>query len=128
MSYNDGRDALRGEIVAFYAGFGQREALLAALRAAALLVPVSDDDRVQVSQVGGIDWLCAFTSVEEYARYTAARGRMTDGGIEPDRRYSYHSLWGWRLLAYAESRDRPTGVAVDVVGAAPMAFPPNVSE
>ncbi|MGY5307362.1 hypothetical protein [Nocardia gipuzkoensis] len=39
-----------------------------------------------------------------------------------------HWLFGRRLLAYAESRDRPTGVAVDVVGSAPMAFPPEVTE
>ncbi|MCC3330932.1 SseB family protein [Nocardia abscessus] len=128
MSDDYGRDALRGEIAAFYGGFGQPEALLAAFRSAALLVPVSADDRVQVSQVGGIDWLCAFTSVTEYARYVMARGRMIDGGIEPDRQYRYHSLLGSRLLAYAESRDQPTGVAVDVVGSAPMAFPPDVTE
>ncbi|MGY1867614.1 MULTISPECIES: hypothetical protein [Nocardia] len=39
-----------------------------------------------------------------------------------------HWLFGRRLLAYAESRDQPTGVAVDVVGSAPMAFPPEVTE
>ncbi|MGY2112954.1 SseB family protein [Nocardia gipuzkoensis] len=128
MSDDDGRTALQDEIAAFYSGFGQPVALLKALRQAALLVPVTDDDRVQLSQQGGIDWLCAFTSIEEYARYMTARGYLTAGGIEADRRYRYHSLYGWRLLAYAESRDQPTGVAVDVVGSAPMAFPPDVTE
>ncbi|GAA5079408.1 MULTISPECIES: SseB family protein [Nocardia] len=128
MGDGDGRAALRSEIAAFYAGFGQPDALLAAFREAALLVPVTDDERVYVSQFGGIDWLCAFTSIEEYARYMMARGYLADGGIDADREYRYHSLSGWRLLAYAETRDQPTGVTVDVVGSAPMAFPPDVTE
>ncbi|MGK8524392.1 hypothetical protein ACRS6B_23835 [Nocardia asteroides] len=128
MSDDDGRDALRGEIAAFYSGFGQPEALRSAFRHAALLVPVTDDDRVYVSHLGGIDWLCAFTSLEEYARYTKARADRTNGDIAADREYRYHTLRGWRLLDYAESRDKPTGVAVDVVGSAPMAFPPDVAD
>ncbi|MCM6774112.1 hypothetical protein NDR87_11575 [Nocardia sp. CDC159] len=128
MPEDDGRECLRSEIAAFYAGFGQPEALRNAFRQAALLVPVTDDDRVYVSQVGGVDWLCAFTGIEEYARYMVTRSHLTEGGIEADREYRYHTLWGWRLLEYAESREQPTGVAVDIVGAAPMAFPPDVSE
>ncbi|MFI6217711.1 SseB family protein [Nocardia brasiliensis] len=128
MSDVDGRGILRGEIAAFYAGFGQAEALQAAFRQAALFVPVTDDERVCTSQVGGVDWLCAFTSIEEYARYMTARGYLAEEGIEADREYRYHTLAGWRLLDYAESCKQPTGIAVDIVGSAPMAFPPEVTE
>ncbi|MFF3228186.1 SseB family protein [Nocardia suismassiliense] len=128
MSDTDGRDTLRSEIHAFYAGFGQPDALQAAFRQAALFVPVTDEERVTISHLGGIDWLCAFTSIEEYARFMMTRGYLTEGGIEAEREYRYHTLSGWRLLDYAESRDQPTGVAVDIIGSTPMAFPPEVTE
>ncbi|WP_024805988.1 hypothetical protein [Nocardia sp. BMG51109] len=125
---DNGLDALRGEIAAFYAGFGQPVALQDTFLQAALLVPVTDDDNVQISRFGGVDWLCAFTSIEEYARFMTAREYLTAGGVDTEQRYRYHWLFGWRLRAYAESRDEPTGVAVDIVGTAPMAFPPKVPE
>ncbi|KAA8883886.1 hypothetical protein F3087_37175 [Nocardia colli] len=128
MSDTDGRGALRSEIAAFYAGFGQSDALQAAFRQAALFVPVTEEERVTISQLGGVDWLCAFTSIEEYARYMMARGYLTENGIGADREYRYHTLAGWRLLEYAESREQPTGITVDIVGSAPMAFPPEVTE
>ncbi|WP_406272432.1 SseB family protein [Nocardia sp. NBC_00881] len=119
--FNSG-GALRAEIAAFYAGFGQPEVLQAAFRQAALLVPLVDDDRLYVSRVGGVDWICAFTGVEEYAQYMAARG------VAGDQQYRYHSLLGSRLAQYAAGRSEPTGVAVDITGSAPMAFPPQVSD
>ncbi|WP_433620942.1 SseB family protein [Nocardia sp. CA-120079] len=122
MSDLDGSHALRSEIAAFYAGFGQPEVLCAAFEQALLVVPLIDQDRVFTSRAGGIDWICAFTSVEAYARYMSARG------VEPDQQYRYHTLLGSRLAEYAASRSEPTGVAVDMAGTAPMAFPPNVSE
>jgi hypothetical protein len=118
----DNSGALRAEIAAFYAGFGQPEVLAAAFRQAALLVPLIDDDRVYMSRLGGVDWICAFTSVEEYARYMAARG------VAGDREYRYQSLLGWRLAEYAAGRSEPTGVAVDITCSAPIAFPPAVTE
>ncbi len=114
--------ALRAEIAAFYAGFGQPELLQAAFRDAALLVPLIDDDRVCTSRLGGVEWICAFTSIEEYARYMAARG------VVGDQEYRYQSLLGWRLAEYAAGRAEPTGVAVDITGSAPIAFPPDVTE
>jgi len=118
----DSGAALRAEIAAFYAGFGQPEVLAAAFRQAGLLVPLVDDDRLCTSRLGGVDWICAFTSVEEYARYMAARG------VAGDQEYRYQSLLGWRLVEYAAGRSEPTGVAVDITGSAPIAFPPQVSE
>ncbi|MEV4237124.1 SseB family protein [Nocardia sp. NPDC049737] len=122
MSDIDPSAVLRSEIAAYYAGFGQPEMLRAAFEQALLVVPLIEQDRVFTSQVGGVDWICAFTSVEEYARYMSARG------VDPDQQYRYHTLLGSRLAEYAASRAEPTGVAVDMAGTAPMAFPPNVSE
>lgn len=127
MSDGDGRDRLRAEIAAFYAGFGQPAALQAAFRQAALLVPLTADDQVFFSQVGGVDWLCTFTCIEEYARFMATRGHLHDGGVDADREYRHHWLFGWRLQEYVESRAEPAGIAIDIVGSAPMAFPPDVS-
>ncbi|KQY37589.1 MULTISPECIES: SseB family protein [Nocardia] len=127
MSDGDGRDRLRAEIAAFYAGFGQPAALLAAFRQAALLVPLTADDRVFFSQVGGVDWLCAFTSIEEYARFMVTRGHLQDNGIDADREYRHHWLFGRRLQEYVDSRTEPAGIAIDIVGSAPMAFPPDVA-
>ncbi|WP_327097059.1 SseB family protein [Nocardia vinacea] len=121
MSDADRSDALRSEIAAFYAGFGQPEVLREAFLQASLLVPLIDEDRVYTSRLGGVDWVCAFTSVEEYARYMAARG------VDPDQEYRYQTLFGWRLVEYAATRSEPTGVAVDITGSAPMAFPPEVT-
>ncbi|WP_433194488.1 hypothetical protein ACQP1G_37920 [Nocardia sp. CA-107356] len=122
MAEFDGRGVLRAEIAAFYAGFGQPEVLQTAFRQAALLVPLIEDDRLCTSRVGGVDWICAFTSVEEYAQYMAARG------VAGDQEYRYQSLLGWRLVEYAAGRSEPTGVAVDITGSAPIAFPPQVSD
>ncbi|MFX0578757.1 hypothetical protein [Nocardia nepalensis] len=122
MSDADTSDALRSEIAAFYAGFGQPEVLREAFRQASLLVPLIDEDRLYTSRLGGVDWICAFTSVEEYAHYMAARG------VDPDQEYRYQRLFGWRLAEYADTRSEPTGVTVDITGSAPMAFPPEVTE
>lgn len=128
MPETDGLAALRDEIRSYYAGFGQPVLLRTALREAALLVPVTDDDRVFLLRSGGLRWLCAFTTVEEYARYTMARETMTAGGVVADRQYRYHTFRGARLVAYAERQEDPTGITVDIAGRAPMAFPPNVME
>lgn len=128
MPENDGLAVLRDEIGSYYAGFGQPTALRSALREAALLVPVTDDDRVFLVRSGGLGWVCAFTAVEEYARYMLARETMTAGGIVPERQYRYHTFRGSRLLEYAAQQEEPTGIAVDIAGRAPMAFPPEVTE
>jgi hypothetical protein len=120
---NDGLARFRSEVAAFYAGFGQPELLMVAFGDAALFVPLTDDERVFTSEVDGVHWICAFTSVEELARYWARRG-----GVDPRREYRYHTLRGHRLAEYAAGRAEPTGVMVDAVGAAPMAFPPKVGE
>ncbi len=113
----------RSEVAAFYAGFGQSELLVSAFRDAVLFVPLTGDDRIFTSEVGGVHWICAFTSVEELAAYWQRRGAVT-----PPREYRYHTLRGDRLAEYAAGRAKPTGVMVDAVGTTPMAFPPAIQE
>ncbi|QLY30102.1 hypothetical protein [Nocardia huaxiensis] len=118
----DGLAELRSEIAAFYAGFGQPRVLRQAFEGATLLVPLTSDDRVWTSQVGGVHWICAFTSVEEYARYMVARG------VKSAETYRYHGLLGSHLASWAQACPEPTGVSIDCLGSAPMAFPPELPE
>ncbi|NKX85697.1 hypothetical protein [Nocardia coubleae] len=127
MTDGDGRERLHAEIAAFYAGFGQPEELHAAFRQAALLVPLTAENRVFFLPFGGVDWLCTFTSVEEYARFIAARDRLDDA-TALDQDYRYHWIFGRRLRDYLDTRDEPAGIAIDILGSAPMAFPPDLTE
>ncbi|MEU6562019.1 hypothetical protein [Nocardia nova] len=113
---------LRSEIVAFYSGFGQPQLLAAAFEQAVVLVPVTADDRLMTSEYGGVHWLCVFTGEVEFARFQAERT------IIPDREYRFHWLRGWRLSEYAAEQAEPTGILVDALSAAPIAFPPTVPE
>ncbi|MET7767440.1 hypothetical protein [Nocardia sp. NPDC005366] len=112
---------LRSEIAAFYAGFGQPNELKSALREASLLVPLTDDDRVFTLTYGGVQWLCGFTDITEYARF------MTERGVVADQQYRFHTFQGSRLIDFAAEQVDPTGVAVDMLGAAPMAFGPDLT-
>lgn len=122
LTTRDDSSALQAEIAAFYSGFGQPELLMTAFAEAVLLIQITDDDRVLMSQFEGIGWICAFTSVAEFARFQARRS------VVPDREYRYHTVRGRRLAAHAASRPDPTGVIVDAAGAAPIAFPPQVGD
>ncbi|MVU78265.1 hypothetical protein GPX89_13550 [Nocardia sp. ET3-3] len=113
---------LRSEIAAFYAGFGQPDLLRRAYDDAVLVIPLAEGDDVYTSRVLGIDWICAFTSIEEYARYMVARG------VLEDQEYRYQRLLGARLTAWAAARPEPTGVSVDCVGTQPVAFPPELAD
>lgn len=114
---------LRAEIAAFYAGFGVPGELSAAFESSALLVPlVGPEDRVFTVESAGLAWLCAFTGVEEYARFMTARGVLAD------QTYRFHTFLGQRLREFAAAQPEPTGIAVDMLSAAPMTFPPELSE
>lgn len=113
---------LVSEIAAFYAGFGQSAELFAALRSSTVVVPLIDEDQILHLHLGGLEWVCAFTGIPEWAQFTAARG------VDSDREYRFHTMRGGRLWDYAAARERPTGVAVDVLGSAPMMFPPTVAD
>ncbi|MBF6240220.1 hypothetical protein IU474_24560 [Nocardia otitidiscaviarum] len=114
---------LHAEIDAFYAGFGDPAALEESFRAAVLLVPVAEGSRVRTSEFGGVEWICAFTSAEQYARWLSRRGELDPAG-----EYPYHAFSGWRLADYVAGCVKPTGVTVDIAGPSPMAFPPTVTE
>ncbi|MGW0042559.1 SseB family protein [Rhodococcus sp. NPDC003348] len=117
--HDDGRTVLRAEIEAFRQGFGQPDLLTAALRAAVVLLPVTDDDRILISTVRGVDWVCAFTDEAEYTAYLHARREAAS--------VRYRALFGRRLLdEIVPALPRPTGVVIDAAGAAPMAFPPDL--
>lgn len=118
----DGRAGLRAEIASFYRGFGQPDALLTAFRSAALLVPITGDDRLLTTRFGGVEWVCGFTGEHDYARYVLARG------LDADTDYRYRTIFGAHLADWAGRRTAtPTGVLVDIAGAAPMAFPPQIA-
>ncbi|MGX1808583.1 hypothetical protein ACWIGI_22920 [Nocardia sp. NPDC055321] len=123
VEQNAGILALRTEIDAFYQGFGDPTALQKAYRAAVLVVPLAAGDRIRISTYAGMEWICAFTGVEEYGRWLSRRDEL-----QPDIDYPYHTLSGWRLADYAAGSPKPTGVTVDIAGSAPMVFPPTVAE
>lgn len=59
---------LVSKIAAFCAGFGQPAELCAALRDSTVVVPLVGDDRVLKLPLGGLDLVCAFTGIAEWAR------------------------------------------------------------
>lgn len=69
-----GRSGLRDEIDAFRFGFGRAQNLTEALHEAVLLVPVVDD-RILVTELEDVDWICAFTDETEFASYVAVSGQ-----------------------------------------------------
>ncbi|WP_424709598.1 SseB family protein [Kitasatospora acidiphila] len=68
-------------------------------------------------ELGGIQWLYAFTGEEALARYAEV------AGLGPE--VAYLTVYGSRLLDVAvPAMGVPTGVAVDVAGPAPFLLPP----
>ncbi|MQY25041.1 SseB family protein [Nocardia aurantia] len=118
----DGLSALRSEIDAFRAGFGQPELLLSAFHEAAVLVPLVDDDRLYTSRYARIAWICVFTAVEPLCHYLFARG------ADPGADHQFHTLRGRRLTDYAAAQADPTGIVIDPGSATPMALPPTLSD
>ena len=107
------------EVIAqFRAGQITAADMMAAMRAAVLLVPVVGPDRVWVGTSAGMGWLCAFTTTEQLARFASARG-------EDDREWSFARVRGERVLGPL-LRGLPCvcGVALDVGGPQPMLLPP----
>ncbi|QKT11308.1 SseB family protein [Rhodococcus sp. W8901] len=118
-SVSGGCTDLIAEIDAFYQGFGQPNALFDAFRRAPLLVPLTAENRVWSSEIRDLGWVPAFTSEREFARHALTRGERIEA--------RYHTLFGWRIVEQVlPSFDRQTGVVVDVAGARPMAFPPDL--
>ncbi|WP_328750216.1 SseB family protein [Streptomyces sp. NBC_00285] len=123
------RATLVAEIHDLYDGKGDGDRLLAAFRAAALYVPLAEDEAMCSGESDGVRWLYAFTSTTELERFARARlGSGTDPGWESGR-IRYWTVFGSRLLdvavpaAVAEAR-APAGVAVDVGGVRTLLLPP----
>ena len=101
------------------AGGGDGEAMVEAFRTTVVLAPLGPGGRLTAADAGGIRWVFAFTSPDELAAWTLARGG--DGEAAQD----YVTILGRRLLTVAPAgADRPVGVALDVAGERPMLLPP----
>lgn len=97
------------------AGRGGADEMVATFRDTIVYVPTDRTGDPVAGTVGDIAWLYAFTSREELSRWAVARG---EGGTE----VRYLTTRGHRLLDAPATR--PTGVALDVAGTAPMLLPP----
>lgn len=123
------RATLRAEIRDLYDGQGDVERLLAAFRAAALYVPLVEDEPMCSVETDGVQWLYAFTSTGELERFARARAEVGSRPGLVAGRIAYWTALGSRLLdiavpaAVAETRT-PVGVAVDVGGVRSFLLPP----
>lgn len=126
-----GRAELAAEIRDFYAERGDRDALLAAFREAAVIVPMAGPRSLWNGSVRGTRWLYAFTSQGELQRFVHAKAAQDDADLAAQHgRISFVTVLGFRLLddvlpdLVREVRE-PAGVVVDVAGAYPMLLPPT---
>ncbi|OYD71382.1 hypothetical protein BDB13_5052 [Rhodococcus sp. OK302] len=111
---------LLDEVDAFRLGFGRVQSLTAAVRDAVLLVPMFDD-RILITSLRGIDWICAFTDEQQFARHLAARGELVDA--------RYQCVLGSRIFdTLIPSLPEATGLFVDIAGETPLGFPPASKE
>lgn len=98
-----------------------REAVLerlAEFRSQVVLVPLDVRDGLWTAELGGLDWICAFSDEEALARFAEARG-------EGDREWAYRRVVGARLLdELVPALDFPCGVAWNAAGPDGLAFPP----
>ncbi|MFD3467742.1 hypothetical protein ACFWWM_15460 [Streptomyces sp. NPDC058682] len=98
-----------------------REAVLERLadfRSRAVLVPLDERGGLWTAELGGLDWICAFSGLETLARFAEARG-------EAEREWPYRRIVGARLLdEVIPALDFPCGVALDVAGPRGIVFPP----
>ncbi|WP_030714115.1 hypothetical protein [Streptomyces sp. NRRL S-237] len=98
-----------------------REAVLERLadfRSRVVLVPLDDRGGLWTAELGGLDWICAFSEPATLARFADARG-------EAEREWPYRRIVGARLLdEVIPALDFPCGVALDAAGPDGIVFPP----
>ncbi|WP_406085566.1 hypothetical protein [Streptomyces virginiae] len=98
-----------------------REAVLERLadfRSRAVLVPLDERGGLWTAELGGMDWICAFSGLETLARFADARG-------EAEREWPYRRIVGARLLdEVIPALDFPCGVALDAAGPDGIVLPP----
>ncbi|MFD0353822.1 SseB family protein [Streptomyces sp. NPDC127110] len=93
-------------------------ARLAAFRRQLVLVPLDTLGGLWTAQLGGLDWICAFSGEETFARFAEARG---EAGSE----WAFRRVAGARLLdEVIPELDFPCGVALDAAGPDGAVFPP----
>ncbi|WP_279345465.1 hypothetical protein [Streptomyces sp. AP-93] len=91
---------------------------LADFRSRAVLVPLDERGGLWTAELGGLDWLCAFSGKKTLARFAEARG-------ETEREWPYRRIVGARLLdEVIPALDFPCGVALDTAGPGGVVFPP----
>lgn len=91
---------------------------LADFRGRVVLVPLDNRGGLWTAELGGLDWICAFTDEGTLARFAEARG-------EAGREWPYRRVAGARLLdELVPALDFPCGVALDSAGPDGTVFPP----
>ncbi|MFF1559358.1 hypothetical protein [Streptomyces sp. NPDC058279] len=94
------------------------EARLAEFRSGVVLVPLDAQGGLWAAELGGLDWICAFSDEEALARFAEARG-------EAGREWPYRRVIGARLLdEVMPALDFPCGVALNAAGPDGAVFPP----
>jgi hypothetical protein len=107
---------LAQHLLALHSGKSDSARVALDVRRSVLLMPTRDGEPL-AGELGGIDWLYAFSGEEALERYAKARD------LGPD--VPYIAVRGWRLLDVAvPAMGVPAGVAVDVAGPAPFLLPP----
>ncbi|MFD8417004.1 hypothetical protein [Streptomyces sp. NPDC059650] len=83
-----------------------------------VLVPLDDEGGLWTAQVGGLDWICAFSDEEALYRFAVERD-------ETGREWPYRRIGGARLLdEVLPALDFPCGVALNAAGPEGAVFPP----
>ncbi|MCX5300440.1 hypothetical protein OG898_28915 [Streptomyces sp. NBC_00193] len=91
---------------------------LTEFRAATVLVPLDQRGGLWTAELGGLDWICAFSDEAALARFAEARGESGD-------RWPYRRVIGARLLdEVMPALDFPCGVALNAAGPDGAVFPP----
>ncbi|MCX5378239.1 SseB family protein [Streptomyces sp. NBC_00091] len=94
------------------------QARLADFRGRVVLVPLDARGGLWTAELGGLDWICAFSGEETLARFAEARG-------EARQEWVFRRVVGARLLdEVIPELDFPCGVALDVAGPDGVVFPP----
>jgi hypothetical protein len=106
------------ERTAFFAGFGDGAALVAALRSADLVLPLDIDGDVFTWMWSDLPWLTVFTDVRRCAAFAEAAGR------DPDAVQICVMPGSVVLDELLDKAPTATGLVVDASSADVMVFPP----
>ncbi|MCX4627717.1 SseB family protein [Streptomyces sp. NBC_01443] len=91
---------------------------LADFRSQAALVPLDEQGGLWTAELGGLDWICAFSDEEALSRFAVARD-------DASREWTYRRVTGALLLdEIIPALDFPCGVALNAAGPDGAVFPP----